>query len=319
MDLPRDRFARILLPLAFTGSLVNITQLSGSLTVNTSTNSTHFTFTYNATGYLVNLPCTLTIGHTTLQGSIYDLSINQELPVSKLLNTLQDIGAGLADILSSVGIAKGPGLINAGLRITTVPETISVRGTVAIPITPTIEAVVINPRRNDSLTCVGLAMNATTFPDLVQHFLKDVDLSDAPFLGTLSLPAVNTVYCNGSLSRLPKPVKIFKNFRFNNIIDLPKFRPNIISSLFNINFPRVGMKELFMSLKQTIDFSVSNSSYHSVSFFFWCALSNSVCSDTRLVRTPEGNEKEHVLNRVRSIQSVMFAIGKANITIECTY
>ena len=258
MDLPRDRFARILLPLAFTGLLINITQLSGSLTVFTRVNSTRFTFTFNATGYLVNLPCTLTIRQTALKGSVYDLSINQELTVQKLLDNLQDIGVGLADRHASLGIANTPWQADTGLRITTVPETISVRGTVAIPVMPTIEVVVINPRRNDSLTCVGLAMNATTFPDLVQHFLKDVDLSDAPFLGTLSLPAVNTVYCNGSLSRLPKPVKIFKNFRFNNIIDLPKFRPNIISSLFNINFPRVGIKKLFMSLKPNIDFSVSD-------------------------------------------------------------
>ena len=255
MDLPGDRFARILLPLAFTGLRISINQLTGSLKINTKTNKG--TFSFNATGYLANLPCVLIIGHTTLQGSVYDLSIHQELTVQMLLDSLQDIGARFADILGSVGIEKGPGLINAGLRITTAPETISVRGTVAIPITPTIEAVVLNPQRNDSLTCVGLAMNATTFPDLVQHFLEDVDLSDAPFLGTLSLPAVNTVYCNGSLSRLPKPVKIFKNFRFNNIIDLPKFRPKIISSLFNINFPRVGIKEIFMSLRPTIDFSVS--------------------------------------------------------------
>ena len=42
-------------------------------------------------------------------------------------------------------------------------------------------------------------------------------------------------------------------------------------------------------------------------------------SKSRLVRTPKGNEKEYVLNKVRSIQSAMFVIGKANVITECAY
>ena len=51
----------------------------------------------------------------------------------------------------------------------------------------------------------------------------------------------------------------------------------------------------------------------------WLSSDGREYTETRLVRTPKGNEKEYVLNKVRSIASAMVVIGKANVINECTY
>ena len=177
--------------------------------------------------------------------------------LTQLASGLGSAGSEIASFMTSVGLSDFT-LNDIYFQAKTSPKMLHFKATASYKTLPNVgvEFLLYKPKTSDSTIALGIQTQSANLNDVVGAFLDGVDISQAPFIGSASLPSASLILVNRQL-----PNGLTLPFSTPSLSELSSAlgRNSHVSALFPVTFPRVGQKNLRASLQNfQIDFTVSN-------------------------------------------------------------
>ena len=119
----------------------------------------------------------------------------------------------------------------------------------------TLELVLSKPFTTSASMAAGIRTSSATLADIVSSIVPDVDISDVPVVGDVTVPSTAAIYVNASL-----PATLNIPFSTPDLAVLGRSQLKTkLSLLFPVTFPRVGRKNFVAAFNRiNIDFEVRN-------------------------------------------------------------